>query len=98
MVHKFPKWQVSQPFHLPNAEGLCEADVKNLFQVSIVLIVQVHSKEVMGKVSDIGLPLTKGELLDNIRHMLFNRAQIGRRQEEEGAHSPLSPLVASSFC
>lgn len=81
MVHKVPKWQVSQLSHLPRAEGLSEAYVKSLFQFSIVLIVQVshHGKEVIGKVFDLGPSLMKGEMLDAAVSLRSHGGKIRRR-------------------
>lgn len=46
VTHKVLKHQVPQSSHLPGTEGLIEADVENLLEVSIVIIIQlVHCNE-----------------------------------------------------
>lgn len=89
VMHKVPKHQVSQPSHFPGAEGLTEAGVENLLEVSIVIIIQlIHSNEdVASEVSYVNLPLMKKEMLDS-------KWEMGRGS----CPSLLSPLLASLYC
>lgn len=104
LVHKLTESQSPQPPHLPGAEGLVEASVENLFDIAVVLIVQIihYHKEITGAVPDVSPPLTQEQVLDDPDHLIFKGAPATGRWEEEDAHCikmPKSPLLlASLYC
>ncbi len=69
VIDEVPEAQIPQLLHLPQAERLIEADVKNLlnFSLTVVQIVQLN-KEVTGKVSHVSPLLTEIASVDLLDH------------------------------
>ncbi len=99
MVNEVPKAKIPQPLHLPRAERLIEADVKNLLNISLIVVQIVHlNKEVAGKVPHVSPLLTEVASIYLLGHYLAGGQSGGGRWKKENTHSLLSPLLAGSFC
>ncbi len=60
MVNEVPEAKIPQLLHLPRAERLIEADVKNLLNISLTVVQTVHFDEkVTGKVPHVSPLLTE---------------------------------------
>ncbi len=60
MVNEVPEDKIPQLLHLQQAERLIEADIKNLFNISFIVVHIVHlNKEVTGEVPHVSPLLTE---------------------------------------
>ncbi len=69
VVHEVPETKIPQLLHLPQAERLIEADVKNLLNISLTVVQIVHlNKEITGEVPHVSPLLTEIACVDLLHH------------------------------